>query len=104
MYGLLSTKETVLDKKQLKDNLNRRIIINQLTITQQVFFRRISILKRLKELKLILDDDLYKNKYSTVDKNYMDVKWKIFYTCCEKKKILFLSILLVSIKILRKRG
>lgn len=60
-----------------------------------------SIFKKSRNLKIILEDSLYKNAFLKLDTSYCPIKWKIFFGLCKKKYTFFLAIMLEMINYIR---
>lgn len=60
-----------------------------------------SIFVKRKNLKIILEDSLYKEAFQQLDYSYCPMKWKIFFVLCKRKCAFLLAIMLETINYVR---
>lgn len=91
-------------KVELSKRLKRRIYLNRLTITQQMFSSNENIKIKNKKIKDMLSNNRYMEYKKIIIYKNMELKWRIFYRCCDSKNIFLLDILLYVIKKFKKWG
>jgi glycosyltransferase EpsH len=56
--------------------------------------------KRIKNLKVVLDSERYRKAFANLDFSYFPIHWKLFFTFCKKRRILFVYVLLNAIQMM----
>lgn len=63
----------------------------------------VSIWKKAKKIRTILDKPLYREAFLQLDISYCDLKWKLFFLLCKTRAAFLLTVLLQIINYLRSR-
>ena len=78
--------ENDVDKNLYFQCLNNRIIINLLAVTRNIVTSSMNNSDKIAELKCVLSDEVYAEKYNDFNYNYLPLHWYVFYKACEKKR------------------
>jgi glycosyltransferase involved in cell wall biosynthesis len=106
-FNLYKLIETFLDNKKMSEEyysaLNNRICLNMLGLgLNSISEGKKFSLKKIKNIKLILDDYRIKRSFKQFDLSHFPIVWKAFYLCAKLRFASAFYFMLVSIDILRK--
>lgn len=87
-------KENNLDRVNT-EALNNRICLNELLLTLNIVNSKLSFINKYKEIKKLLNQKVYDDKYNNFEFKYFDIKWKLFYKSCKNKNTIMVYMMTV---------
>lgn len=93
LYELM--EENIKEQKydlEFKVALDNRIILNLFSLVVNVVDSNLKYYKKILELKKLLSDKMYEEKFKKFKIENLNFEWKIFYLLCKNKKINMLYI------------
>lgn len=85
--------------------LDNRIILNLLTLSLNIVNSNLSFISKYKNLKKLLNQELYVETFKKFSLKYFDLKWKVYYFSCKNKLtfiVMFMTMVAEKIKRYRK--
>lgn len=106
--NLYTYMEKVIKNEKLSNEfeeaLNNRIVINLLLLSLNIINSNLKFNSKIKEIRKLLNQEIYVKAFENFDFKYLGIKWKIFYKAC-KYRFSFIVIIMtiVAEKIKRYR-
>lgn len=82
--------------------LSNRIVLNIFSLIAQCMKSGLSFNQKMQNAYRILDDELYREAFSSFSYDNMEMKWKIFYKLAEKKCVIGMFAELKAAEMIRK--
>ncbi|WP_300363919.1 glycosyltransferase family 2 protein [Fusobacterium sp.] len=105
LYYLMKTfiKENNLNKLY-EEALNNRIILNLFSLSLNIVESNLENKKKYDELKKLLSEKIYDEKFKDFPFSKLSLSWRIFYLLCKKKWIILLmAYMIIGIKLKEKK-
>ena len=101
---LYSRIRKYLDENSLGEDfykaLDNRICLSMIGLGLNELCNKEPHSKRMKNLKAILSSEQYKKAFSNLEFGYFPIHWKLFFTFCKRRNVLFVYVLLNAMQMM----
>ena len=101
-FKIVSYHYNSKNNNKYEEALSNRICISIIGLGLNQIYSGKSFRKNAKEIRIILNDPLFKKSFRSLKTNYFPVHWKIFFSLCKHNQSYLVVLMLYGIEFLRK--